>query len=145
MLTFSCCSVSCSSQPVHTSRELTCPDVFEENKLQIGKVFLCCFLECCCRSSGWHLPGGATTTRFQYLKGGWKKNWRDFWQGAVVGRTNGAGTDREQGRLDIGSKFFSLRMVQHWKRLPREAADDPSLEVLKARLDGVVEGVSPHS
>jgi len=29
-------------------------------------------------------------------------------------------------------------MVRHWSRLPREAVDAPSLEALKARLDGAV-------
>ena len=29
-------------------------------------------------------------------------------------------------------------MVRHWKRSPREAVDAPSLEVLKARLDGAL-------
>ena len=29
-------------------------------------------------------------------------------------------------------------MVRHWNRLPRAAVDAPSLEVLKARLDGAV-------
>ena len=29
-------------------------------------------------------------------------------------------------------------MVRHWHRLPREAVDAPSLEVLKARLDDVL-------
>ena len=28
-----------------------------------------------------------------------------------------------------------MRVVRHWNRLPREAADAPSLEVIKARLD----------
>jgi len=27
-------------------------------------------------------------------------------------------------------------VVRHWHKLPREAVDAPSLEVLKARLDG---------
>jgi len=31
-----------------------------------------------------------------------------------------------------------VRVVRHWKRLPSEAVDSPSLEALKARLDGVV-------
>ena len=34
-------------------------------------------------------------------------------------------------------KFFTHKVnVRHWHRLSREAVDDPSLEVLKARLDG---------
>jgi len=31
-----------------------------------------------------------------------------------------------------------MRVVKHWHRLPREAVAAPSLEVLKARLDGAL-------
>ncbi|KFR04949.1 hypothetical protein Y956_16472, partial [Nipponia nippon] len=41
-------------------------------------------------------------------------------------------------RLDIRRKFFTMRVERHWKRLPREAVDAPSLEVFKARLDGAL-------
>ncbi|KFP13173.1 hypothetical protein Z169_03845, partial [Egretta garzetta] len=41
-------------------------------------------------------------------------------------------------RLDIRKKFFTMRMVRHWNRLPREAVDAPSLEAFKARLGGAL-------
>ena len=46
----------------------------------------------------------------------------------------------EEGRfrLDITKKLFTGRVVRHWHRLPSEVMDAPSLEALKARLDGAV-------
>ncbi|KFQ99006.1 hypothetical protein Y956_10233, partial [Nipponia nippon] len=41
-------------------------------------------------------------------------------------------------RLDIRKKFFTMRMVRYWNRMPREAVVAPSLEVFKARLDGAL-------
>ena len=38
----------------------------------------------------------------------------------------------------ISGKFFTMRVVRCWNRLPREAIDDPSLEVFKARWDGAL-------
>ena len=43
-----------------------------------------------------------------------------------------------RSRLDIRKKFFTVRVVKHWHRLPREAVDGPSLTVFKARLDGAL-------
>jgi len=39
-------------------------------------------------------------------------------------------------RLDIRKKFFTMGLVKHWHRLPREVGDAPALETFRVRLDG---------
>ncbi|KFR07009.1 hypothetical protein N306_10794, partial [Opisthocomus hoazin] len=51
---------------------------------------------------------------------------------------NGSKLKRGRFRLDIGKKFFTMRVMNHWNRFPREAVAAPSLEVFKARLDGAL-------
>jgi len=55
-------------------------------------------------------------------------------------RTRGNSCKLKEGRfrLDIRKKFFTLRVVKLWYRLPREAVAAPSLSVFKARLDGAL-------
>jgi len=54
--------------------------------------------------------------------------------------TRGNGSKLKVGRLRlyIRQKFFTMRVVKHWNRLPTEAVAAPFLEVFKARLDGAL-------
>ncbi|KGL88065.1 hypothetical protein N301_03706, partial [Charadrius vociferus] len=74
---------------------------------------------------------------FQYLKGAYRRAGEGLFTRACSDRTRGNGYKLEEGRfrLNIRKKFFPVRVVRHWHRLPREVVEDPSLEVFKARLD----------
>jgi len=52
----------------------------------------------------------------------------------------GNGFKLKESRLQLAmrKKFFTLTVVKHWPRMPREMGDAPSLEIFKARLDGAL-------
>ncbi|KFP23785.1 hypothetical protein N325_05088, partial [Colius striatus] len=41
-------------------------------------------------------------------------------------------------RLNIRKNFFTIRVVEHWNKLPRETVNALSLETFKVRLDGTL-------
>ena len=77
---------------------------------------------------------------FLHSKRYWRKDGKGLFTRVCSDRTRGNSCRVKEGRfrLDIGKKFFTMRVVKHWNRLPREAMAAPSLEVFKARLDGAL-------
>ena len=74
------------------------------------------------------------------LKGGYRKDGEGLLIRGCRDRMRGYGFKWKESRfrLDIRKKFFTVRVVRHWNRLPREAVAAPSLAVFKARLDGAL-------
>ena len=83
---------------------------------------------------------GDLIAAFQYPKGAYKKAGEGLFTRACSDRTRGNGFKLKEGRVrsDVRKKFFTVRVVRHWSRLPREIVDAPSLEVFKASLDGAL-------
>ena len=44
----------------------------------------------------------------------------------------------ERFRVGIRKKFFTIRVVEHWKRLPKEVVNASSLETFKVSLTGAL-------
>ena len=80
---------------------------------------------------------------FQYLKGAYRKEGHKFFSKACCDRTrsNGFKLRESRSRLDIRKKLFTMRVMKHWHRLPRDVVDAPSLETFKVRLDGALSNI----
>jgi len=76
----------------------------------------------------------------QYLKGAYRKDGENIFSEACCDRTRSNGSKLREGRfrLDKRKKFFTVRVVKPWNRLPREVVEAPSLEIFKAGLDGAL-------
>jgi len=42
----------------------------------------------------------------------------------------------------VRKKFFTMRVMKHWNRMPREAVEAPSLETFNTRLEGALSNLA---
>jgi len=76
----------------------------------------------------------------QYLQQAYKRVGEGLFTRACRDRTRGNGFKLKEGRfrLHMRKKYFTLRVLRHWNKSPREAVDAHSLEMFKTRLDGAL-------
>lgn len=81
---------------------------------------------------------GRPYSSFTVLIGAYRKNGEVLGQCSDRVRGNGSKLKERRFRLGIRKKYFTVRVLKHWNRLPTLTVDVPSLEGFKVRLDGAL-------
>ena len=75
---------------------------------------------------------------YKYLKGGCRQMDEARLFSALYtnrARRNGLKLEHRKFHTNIRKDFFTIRVMEHWNRLPREVVESPSMEILMTCLN----------
>ena len=74
---------------------------------------------------------------YKYLRCGRQRDKARFFSVVHGNRTRGSGhkLKHRKFRTNVCKNFFTVRVMEHWNRLPREVVGSPSLEAFKTCLE----------
>ncbi|KGL77486.1 hypothetical protein N309_02902, partial [Tinamus guttatus] len=83
---------------------------------------------------------GDLISAYKYLKGGSEEDGAGLFSVVAANKTRGNGHKLKHQKFhrNLRKNFLTVRVTEHWNRLPREVVESPSLEIFKTRLDAVL-------